>query len=471
MATNTQRSAFRVVIIDDDPTVLLAATGVLGSLGLEATTFQNPVDALQHIRETGVDIVVSDIYMPDHDGFTVLKELKTNAPGCDVILVTARGDMETAVRALREGATDFVTKPLTAASLRAAFERTRRFHSLSEEKRVLESEVDALKTRIQELTRAESTLLGDSQAMEEVRAQATRVAQVDVTALITGESGTGKELAARFIHEGSPRNEGPFVPVNCASIPAELFESEMFGHRRGAFTGAVDEAKGFVSAAEGGTLFLDEIGDLPAGSQAKILRLLEQRTYTRVGDPTEQQADVRIVAATNQDLVAQVEQNRFRQDLYYRLAVCHIHMPPLRDHKADIPTLALYFALQAASSMGREIERVSTETMQRLLDYGFPGNIRELRNIMERSVIFADHTEELLPEHLPPLEKPPPPSPEGEEPPTVKSDLNMESVERQLYVEALKRTENNVSAAARVLGISRGKLRRRLAALDGQQDA
>jgi two-component system, NtrC family, response regulator AtoC len=470
MDTDNPNRTLRAVVIDDDPTVLLAAEGVLQGLGLEVTAFQDPTIALHSIRTTGADIVISDIYMPNQDGFAVLRELKACAPGCDVILVTARGDMETAVRALREGATDFVAKPLTAAALRAALERTRRFHSLAMEKRVLETEVHTLRSRIRELTHSNSTLIGDSQAMNAVRAQAKSIAQVEVTVLITGESGTGKELAARAIHEASPRNTGPFIPVNCASIPSDLFESEMFGHKRGAFTGAVLGAKGFVSAAEGGTLFLDEIGDLPSGSQAKILRLLEQRTYTRVGDPSEQRANVRIVAATNQDLHALVQNSQFRQDLYYRLAVCHIQMPPLREHLSDIPTLALFFALQAASTMGRSIECVAGETIRRLMEYSFPGNVRELRNIMERSVIFAENTKELKPEHLPSLDDTPMPTAQTAKAPSVTQELTMEAVERKLYAETLSRTENNVSAAARMLGITRGKLRRRLAALSIQGD-
>ncbi len=468
MATDAQRSQLRVVVIDDDPTVLVAAVGVLESLGLDAVTFNDPAEALESIREAGADIVVSDIYMPNRNGFDVLREAKQSAPECDVVLVTARGDIETAVRALREGATDFVQKPLTASALRAALERTQRFHNLSAAKRSLETQVQALESQIQELTRANTTLIGDSDAMQSLRSEVARIAEVDVTVLITGESGTGKELAARALHEASTRSAAPFVPVNCASIPADLFESEMFGHRRGAFTGAVDGAKGFVNAAEGGTLFLDEIGDLPSGSQAKILRLLEQKTYTSVGDPTERQADVRIVAATNQDLEALVQKNQFRGDLYYRLAVCHVEMPALRDHKSDIPCLALYFALQAASTMGRMVERLSRETVESLMAYDFPGNVRELRNVIERSVIFADHTSELRPEHLPALEAPSHVPAAATAAADGKSDLNMESVERGLYAEALSRTGSNISAAARLLGISRGKLRHRLAALDMQ---
>ncbi len=462
-AHNTQ--PLRVVVIDDDPTVLVAADGVLKALGLDATTFDDPTRALDHIRNIGADIVVSDIYMPNCDGFHVLKEAKCTAPECDVILVTAQGDIETAVRALREGATDFVQKPLTAASLRAALERTRRFRSLAIEKRSLESQVQALESRIQELTHVNSTLIGDSDAMKRVRSEVARIAEVDVTVLITGESGTGKELAARALHDASARKTAPFVTVNCASIPADLFESEMFGHRRGAFTGAVDAAKGFVKAAEGGTLFLDEIGDLPSGSQAKILRLLEQKTYTSVGDPTERRADVRIVTATNHNLESLVHQNRFRRDLYYRLAVCHVEMPALHDHKSDIPCLALYFTLQAAATMGRMVEELAIETVQRLMAYDFPGNVRELRNIIERSVIFADHTSVLRPEHLPALDGPARLLDDKHSFAGDNSDLSMESVERGLYHEALSRTGNNLSAAARLLGISRGKLRHRLAAL------
>jgi DNA-binding NtrC family response regulator len=466
VAAEQPTTPLRVVVVDDDPTVLLAARAVLDQLKLKAKTFEDPEPALTCIREQGADIVITDVYMPGYDGFTILKEAKQADQNCDVVLITARGEMDTAIRALREGATDFVQKPLTAAALHAALERTQRFRSLSREKQVLQTQVKELESRIQDMMRSDCTLVGESPAIEEIKSQVARIAPVDVTVLITGESGTGKELAARALHEASTRSAAPFVPVNCASIPGDLFESEMFGHRRGAFTGAVDAGKGFVNAAEGGTLFLDEIGDLPSGSQAKILRLLEQKTYTSVGDPSERTADVRIIAATNQNLNALVQQGKFRQDLYYRLAVCQLEMPPLRDHKSDIPAMALYFTLQAASSMGRVTECLAVETVRRLMDYSYPGNVRELRNVIERSVIFADHCTELLPEHLPLLQPPPSVVPPQSKDLPEETELNMAVAERKLYAEALSRTGNNVSAAARMLGISRGKLRRRLAALD-----
>ena len=471
METVNNSEALRVAIIDDDPTVLLAAAATIQSLGLEVITFDNPTDALADISKKGADIVISDICMPDYDGFDVLKEIKQRAPSCDVIFITAHGDMDIAIRALREGAADLVQKPLTAAALKTALARTRRYHSLSLEKRGLETKVNKLTSRVQELTQTKSTLIGDSEVMEALRGEITRIAKVDVTVLITGESGTGKELAALAVHNESDRSSESFIPVNCASIPGDLFESEMFGHRRGAFTGAVDAAKGFVSAAENGTLFLDEIGDLPAGSQAKMLRLLEQKTYTRVGDPEERHANVRIVAATNQELLNRVEQGKFRRDLYYRLAICHIQMPSLREHKSDIPMLALFFAVQAATSMGKQIERLALDTVETLMAYDFPGNVRELRNVVERSVIFSDNTTELLAEHLPILTRTLPSAQDASVPaPSTQAsnNLNMENVERQLYTQALSRTGSNVSAAARILGVSRGKLRRRLAALGMQ---
>jgi transcriptional regulator with GAF, ATPase, and Fis domain len=335
---------------------------------------------------------------------------------------------------------------------------------LQQQSKLLSDRVSALSGEL--MYKDRHVMIGQSDAMKAVAQQIVDVADSGATVLIVGESGTGKELVANAVHQSSSRREKPFLTLNCASIPEDLFESEMFGHRRGSFTGAVESRTGYVEAAEGGTLFLDEIGDLPLPSQAKILRLMEQKTYLPVGERQERGADLRILAATNQALDRLVKNKTFREDLYYRLCVCVIEIPPLRKRKEDIPLLALYFALQFASEMGKAIDGIDDDALQALCQCDFPGNVRELRNIVESSVIHCKHGGRLRKDDLPPLPGPAPADlPDGEGPGWPIATIKFEDVERRLYAEALNRTNDNVSAAARLLGLSRGKLRRRLSDL------
>jgi len=401
----------------------------------------------------------------------VLGRLKDIDPACDLIFITAHGQMDTAIRALREGASDFFEKPFTTAALQAAIERTTKFRILARQKELLSDQVDLLSG---ELLSRDSTnvMLGESPGMKKIAEQIVNVAPLPATVLILGESGSGKELVAHAIHKAGDRSDKPFLTLNCASIPEDLFEAEMFGHRRGAFTGAIETRAGYVEAAAGGTLFLDEIGDLPLTSQAKILRFLEQRTYLPVGERKEKSADVRVIAATNQELADLVAEKRFREDLYYRLNVCSIRCPSLRERKEDLPLLALYFAMQFADQTGKSIDGIDEEVFVTLAEYDYPGNVRELRNIIESSIIHCGHSGVLkkqdLPQHLGDGRHETEPSSED----WRMGSLKFEDVERRLYEEALERTGNNVSAAARLLGISRGKLRRRLGAVGiGAEDA
>lgn len=462
---NIDYSHTKVVIIDDDPLVLRSIESALSDFGFSITTFEEPLKGLDWIADNGTDIVISDIYMPECDGFEVLKRLKEIDPQCDLIFITAHGQMEIAVRALREGATDFFEKPITSSALCAAIERTRRFRILSQQKKLLTDQVDVLSNELLYKTSSKNVMIGQSAAMKKVAEEIVDIADSTATVLILGESGTGKELVANAIHQSSPRKKQPFLTLNCASIPEDLFDSEMFGHRRGAFTGAVETRGGCVKAADGGTLFLDEIGDLPLTCQAKILRLMEQKTYIPVGEHKEQTTDVRVITATNQSLEQLVKEKQFREDLYYRLSVCTIDLPPLRERKEDIPLLALYFTLQFASEMGKSIDGIDEEALRVFSVYNYPGNIRELRNIVESSIIRCKHSGVLLKDDLPEQiattgtkELQP-----GDWP---METLKLEDVERRLYQEALNRTDNNVSAAARLLGLSRGKLRRRLGDLE-----
>lgn len=463
---NIEPSKMKIVLIDDDAMVLRSLKIALTDFGYTVCTFGDPLKGLDWIRENGADIVISDICMPSCDGFEVLKTLKAIDPQCDLIFITAHGQMETAVRALREGATDLFEKPFTTFALRAAIERTQRFRTLTQQKKLLADQLSVLNNELLYKNSSHYVMLGQSEGMKQIAREIVDIANSNATVLILGESGTGKELVANAVHQSSPRSKNPFLTINCASIPEDLFESEMFGHRRGAFTGAIENRGGYIEAAAGGTLFLDEIGDLPMAAQSKILRVLEQKTYMPIGEQKERVADVRIIAATNQPLDILVKEKKFREDLFYRLTVCTLNLPPLRDRKEDIPLLALFFVLQFAGEMGKAIEGIDSEAMRGLVSRSYPGNIRELRNIVESSVIRCRHAGMLRKEDLPESSSI---SKAGSE--TAKNSwpmdtLRLEDVERRLYLEALSRTNNNVSASARLLGLSRGKLRRRLASMN-----
>jgi len=459
-------SHMKVVLIDDDPMVANSLKIALEAFGFPVAAFNEPLKGLEWIGDHGVDILISDICMPQCDGFEVLKRAKDFDPHCDVIFITAHGQTDIAVRALREGATDFFEKPFTTAALCAAMERTRRFRTLSQQKEVLTDQVSALSHEL--LHKNRNVILARSEPMKKLASDIVDLAASTATVLIEGESGTGKELVANAIHRASAREKQPFLTLNCPSVPEELFESEMFGHRRGAYTGAVETRAGYIEAAEGGTLFLDEVGDLPLKSQAKILRFLEQKTYLPLGEHKDREANVRIIAATNQSLGDLVQQKKFREDLLYRLSVCKIHLPPLRERKEDIPLLALYFTLRFAAEMGKSIDGIDDEALWILSSYDCPGNVRELRNIVESSVIRCKHSGMLTKTDIAPFV----PDTQTKSPLSSQKwameSIKFADVERTLYQEALTRSDTNVSAAARLLGLSRGKLRRRLAALNIQ---
>ncbi len=461
-----EQSELSIAIIDDDKMVLKSLQNTMTDDGFSVRAFSDPAKGLDHIEKEKTDVVISDICMPDHDGFAVLSRVKAVAPDCDVIFITAHGQMDIAIRALREGATDFLEKPITAAALRASVERTSKFRALSRTSKLLSDKVELLSQELH-ARNTDAVLIGKSDKMKTVAQQIMDLADSNATVLITGESGTGKELVARALHTQSSRKNGPYLTANCPSIPEDLFESEMFGHRKGAFTGAIETRSGYVEAAGGGTLFLDEIGDLPLKSQAKILRLLEQRTFMPVGEHKEKTADVRIVAATNQPLEQLVKEKHFREDLYYRLKVATIELPPLRERPSDIPIIALYYTLKLSAEMGRKAEGLADSAIAALQSYSFPGNVRELRNAIESAVIHFRKSGMIEAEDLPALSGSP--VSDQEEPDWRSGSLKFTDVEKELYEEAMSRTNDNVSAAARMLGLSRGKLRRRLEALNMNQ--
>jgi len=362
-----------VCVVDDDSLVRESVEGLLREEGFPVDTFESAESFLGRPRREPAACLIVDLKLPGMSGLDVQQELARTGMDVPIILLTAYGDIPTSVRAMKAGALDFLTKPFDDDDLLAAVRRavSRRYPARLSAARIC-------------------GFVGESEALQAVLQQIELVADTDATVLVTGESGTGKELVARAIHERSPRRKGPLVSMNCAAIPESLFESELFGHVRGAFTGALHDRAGRFEAAQGGTLVLDEIGEVPLVMQPKLLRVLQEKELERVGDTRPRKVDVRIVAATNRDLAADVEAGRFRGDLFYRLNVFPIENPPLRDRRPDIPLLVEYFTHRDAKRLGKRIRGVAKETSKLLQLYDWPGNIRELQNVIERAVIVCD---------------------------------------------------------------------------------
>ncbi|NMO14118.1 sigma-54-dependent Fis family transcriptional regulator [Pyxidicoccus fallax] len=454
-------SANRVLVVDDDLELCELISLRLETHGMQVTSVPSGQQALARVARGEVDAMVLDLRLGDVDGLEVLAQARECIPELPVVILTAHGTIETAVEAMRRGAYGFLTKPFQDHELVQKL-----VHAL--ERTTLQREVDDLRRIVAGAPR--ERLLGVSPAITQVRSQIARVAPSDATVLVLGESGTGKELAARLLHGLSRRAHGPFVAVNCGALPPELLESELFGHVKGAFTGATQSREGLFGAARGGTLFLDEVGEAPASVQVKLLRVLQERRYARVGSNTEEEADVRVVAATNRDLREEVEVRRFREDLYYRLCVVPLTMPPLRERSEDIPLLAQLFLERAAARNGMRVPRLGADALQLLRDHVWPGNVRELLNVMEAAVLLAA-SEELRAEHLIHLVQPPPreetaapeeggPAPftfrvQGNEAPLPTLREARDAFERSYLVETLRRSGGNVSAAARMAGRNR----------------
>ncbi|KFA94682.1 sigma-54-dependent transcriptional regulator [Archangium violaceum] len=454
--------ANRVLVVDDDLELCELISLRLEARGMQVTSVSTGQEALEMVESGKVDAMVLDLRLGDADGLEVLAQARERIPELPVVILTAHGTIETAVEAMRRGAYGFLTKPFQDHELVQKL-----VHAL--ERTTLQREVDDLRRIVAGVPR--ERLIGRSPAITQVRANIARVAPSDATVMVLGESGTGKELAARLLHGLSRRAHGPFVAVNCGALPPDLLESELFGHVKGAFTGATQSREGLFGAARGGTLFLDEVGEAPPSVQVKLLRVLQERRYTRVGSSTEEEADVRVVAATNRDLREEVEVRRFREDLYYRLCVVPITMPPLRERAEDIPLLAQLFLERAAAHNGMRVPHLTPEALQLLRDYTWPGNVRELLNVMEAAVLLAA-SEELRAEHLTHLVQPSPrsASPALEEaalgaassPSAPENDASLptlrearDAFERDYLIEALRRSGGNVSAAARLAGRNR----------------
>ena len=379
----------RVLIVEDDPGLRFTMTDALEGNGFAVTGADNGDEAIRRLLDEAFDVVVTDLRLPGKDGMEVLRAARGNTPPPSVVVMTGYGSVESAVAAMKSGAEDYLTKPFPVEALLLLLGKILRLRSLEEENR-------DLKRRIQDRSLYED-LVGGSKAMQGIFDLVSMVAETDATVLILGESGTGKELVARALHRRGKRKDGPFLALNCSAIPESLFEAELFGYEKGAFTGADRRRAGKIEQADGGTLFLDEVAEVPVSAQAKLLRVLEERSFTRLGGSETVHVDLRVISATNrQDMKALVDEGRFRMDLFYRLNVFEIRLPPLRERREDIPLLVEHFI----EKLGGD-RRVSEKAMARLMDHPFPGNVRELWNVMERaSILCGEGT--VGPEHLPP---------------------------------------------------------------------
>ncbi|MFO0581601.1 MAG: sigma-54 dependent transcriptional regulator [Anaeromyxobacter sp.] len=450
-----------VLLVDDEKNILVTLSRALTMEGHVVETASGGREALDKIAALPVDVVVMDVRMPDLDGLAVLEKARETRPGLPVVIMSGHGSLETVRSAFKLGAFDYLEKPITEKDkLLVAVRNALALRELREENA-------RLRRAAQEPAPAD--MIGGGPAMQRLLDVIRRTAPSEGRVLVTGENGTGKELVARAIHEGSRRKAAPFVKLNCAAVPAELIESELFGHERGAFTGAVAARRGRFEQADGGTLFLDEVGDMPAAMQAKVLRVLQENEFERVGGRETLRCDVRVVAATNKDLVAEVAAGRFREDLYYRLAVVPIHVPPLRDRREDVPALAERFLAEACERNGRRPMRLSREALAALQSHGWPGNVRELRNLVERLAILSDGPEigdAEVAGVLPGARKP---RPDRLRAGASFHDL-VEEAEREIVLAALEEHADNVSDTARALGLERSHLYKKMRALGIRRD-
>ena len=457
----------QILLADDEANLRRVLAAQLVKDGYEVHAVENGQEAIEMLAENHVDVVITDLRMPKVDGMALLQHVVATYPDVPVIMITAHGTVDTAVAALKVGAFDYITKPFERAELRSVVEKAARTRELSER------DVGPAPTEP-----GRFRLIGQSPSMVDVYNIVDKVADTPSTVLITGESGTGKELIARALHESSRRKDKPFIRVNCAAIPRDLIESELFGYEKGAFTGAVTSKPGRFELADQGTLFLDEIGEIPVNMQVKLLRALQEQEFERVGGIKTISVDVRLIAATNRDLALEIERGAFREDLFYRLNVVQVHLPPLRERKSDIPLLVEHFVRRFNGRLTKNVKGVDEAAMEALLAHPWRGNIRELENVIERCILFAEG-ERVRVEDLPApvrrivgdesarvtpvdLVSGEPVDPDGKL--GLKEAVREAAarVERELVVRALEQTRGNVTHAARLLKISRKSLQTKM---------
>jgi two-component system response regulator PilR (NtrC family) len=460
-----------VLVVDDEPDLVELVSLTLNRMNLDTQSAGDVAGARALLQDRKFDLCLTDMRLPDGDGLDLVAWIQENRASVPVAVITAHGNVEAAVRALKLGAFDFVSKPLDLGVLR----------------KLVSTAIRLGEPPAPDTIRVGNGLVGRSQTMQALRTLIARVARSQAPVFISGESGVGKELVARLVHESGPRREGPFVPVNCGAIPSELMESELFGHKRGSFTGAVADSKGLVQSAEGGTLFLDEVADLPLHLQVKLLRVIQEKTIRPVGEAREIAVDVRILSATHRDLGELVANGRFREDLYYRINVIEIHVPALRERAEDIPDLVDVILGRLARRMQIEPPRIAAEALQLLANYSFPGNVRELENVLERALTLCDgdligaaHVQ-LRDAGLHRAERPgadatavpavpgavateaaPKPLHATAAAPTRSLETQLEEVERAAILHALEQSRYNKTAAAKLLGMTFRALRYRI---------
>lgn len=443
----------RILIVDDEPSIRMVLRAHLTRSGYDVTATENGAEAIAMLRNEDYHLVVSDLKMPVVGGMELLNHCNEAYPGLPVILITAHGTVDSAVEAIKKGAQDYVTKPFDSDELMPIIEKALR----TEEKG---------RTTLHEDAAGRFKIIGQTARMHKIYALIEKVARSPTTALITGESGTGKELVARALHEHSDRSGAPFIQVNCGAIPDSLFESELFGHEKGAFTGAVAAKPGKFELADGGTLFLDEVGELPKDMQVKLLRVLQDGHLERVGGVRSMSVDVRLVAATNRVLETEVREGRFREDLFYRLNVIPIQIPPLRERADDIPLLVEHFISKFNKRLNTEVQGVSPDALAALLAHTWPGNIRELENLIERSVLLTEDTiltmsdlPGLIPANMGRVEAPPDADEMG-----LKEYVRVYTtkLERARIQRVLEEEDSNVTRASKKLGISRKSLQMKM---------
>ena len=443
----------QILVVDDDRGMCELLELGLARRGFQVRWTTEPRKVLELLQQDFYEAVVTDLNMPGQDGIELTRQLVGNRSDLPVIVITAFGSMESAVESMRAGAYDFVTKPLEVDSLALVLQRAVQHRALREEVKLLRRAVAA--------SHGVDNLIGESSEMRRVFNLLSRVAEADVSVLVLGESGTGKELVARAVHTRSQRKDGPFIAVNCSALPEALLESELFGHTRGAFTDARSPRRGLFQQAHGGTVFLDEIGDLPLALQPRLLRALQERKVRPVGSDTEIDIDVRVLAATNQDLESAVSEKLFRGDLYYRLNVVQVRLPPLRARGNDVLLLAQHFLRQTAARLDKHVERMSPSVAERLLAYSWPGNVRELQNCIERAVALTAY-DQLGVDDLPEKIRDYRPSQvllASDHPSEL---VTMDEIERRYILRVLDVVSGNKSLAAQILGFDRRTLYRKL---------
>ncbi|MBI5380012.1 MAG: sigma-54-dependent Fis family transcriptional regulator [Nitrospirae bacterium] len=449
----------RILIVDDEASILATLGGILEDEGYAVGRAISGQEALRQIRVDHFHAVLLDVWLPDLDGMEVLQRIRAQSPESVVIMISGHGTIDTAVKATKLGAYDFLEKPLSLEKIPLLLTHALEQQRLSEENRALRQWVGR-----------RYEILGTGPAVETLRAQIAAAAPTSGRVLIAGESGTGKELVARAIHAASPRRDRPFIEVNCAAIPNELIESELFGHERGAFTGATAMKRGKFELADGGTLFLDEIGDMSLSTQAKVLRVLEEQTFQRVGGTRTLRVDVRVIAASNKDLQREIREGQFREDLYYRLNVIPITIPPLRDRQEDIPLLTSHFLRELAEEHGRRPKTIASEALEVLCRYEWPGNIRELKNLLERLVILSSGSA-ITASDLPPAFRTSASGGEVFDPVDLSPDVAptfrqaRAAFERAFIRRQLKAHDWHISRTAQALGIERSNLHRKIKSL------